>query len=44
MEVDFSLSSARVIREINQIISWRSKPQVIRCDRGPGYMSGAIKT
>jgi putative transposase len=26
MEVDFSLSSERVIRELKQIISWRGKP------------------
>jgi len=32
MEIDFSLPSERVIRELKQIISWRGKPQVIRCD------------
>lgn len=32
IEVDFSLSSERVIRALKQIISWRGKPQVIRCD------------
>ena len=26
-----------------QIISWRDKPQVIRCDNGPLYISGAIQ-
>ena len=35
MEVDFSLPSERVIRELKQIISWRCKPEVIRCDNGP---------
>ena len=35
MEVDFSLPSERVIRELKQIISWRGKPAVIRCDNGP---------
>jgi putative transposase len=34
MEVDFSLPSERVIRELKQIISWRGKPEVIRCDNG----------
>ena len=43
MEVDFSLPSERVIRELKQIISWRGKPQVIRCDNGPEYISGAIQ-
>ena len=43
MEVDFSLPSARLIRELKQIISWRGKPQVIRCDNGPEYISSAIQ-
>ncbi len=37
MEADFSLPSERVIRELKQMISWRGKPQVIRCDNGPEY-------
>jgi putative transposase len=32
MEVYFSLPTERVIRELKQIISWRGKPEVIRCD------------
>ena len=44
MEVDFSLPSERVIRELKQIISWRGKPKVIRCDNGPEYISAAIQT
>jgi putative transposase len=44
MEVDFSLPSERVIRELKQIISWRGKPEVIRCDNGPEYISAAIQT
>jgi len=44
MEVDFSLPSERVIRELQQIISWRGKPQVIRCDNGPEYVSAAIQS
>lgn len=31
MEIDFSLPSKRVIRELKQIIAWRSKTQVMRC-------------
>jgi putative transposase len=48
MAVDFSWPSERVIRELQQIIAWRGKPQVIRCadfgicHNGPDYMSGAI--
>jgi putative transposase len=34
MEADFSLPAERVIRELKQMISWRGKPLVIRCDNG----------
>jgi putative transposase len=44
MEIDFSLPSERVIRELKQIISWRGKPEVIRCDNGPEYISAAIQS
>ena len=44
IEIDFSLSSLRVIRALEQIISWRGKPKVIRCDNGPEYISYAIQT
>ena len=43
IEVDFSLPSERGIRVLKQIISWRSKPQVIRCDNGPENISGTIQ-
>jgi len=43
IEVDFFLPSERVIRELKQIIAWRGKPQVIRCDNGPEYISSAIQ-
>ena len=43
MEADFSLPAERVIRELKQMISWRGKPQVIRCDNGPEYISAAIQ-
>ncbi len=43
MEVDFSLPSERVIRELKQIILWRGKPQAIRCDNGREYISLAIQ-
>ena len=44
IEIDFSLSSLRVIRALEQIISWRGKPKVIRCDNGPEYIRPALKT
>ena len=42
IEVDLSLPSARVIRALEQIIEWRGKPQAIRCDNGPEYISGTL--
>jgi putative transposase len=39
IEVDFSLPAARVIRSLEQIIEWRGKPQRLRCDNGPEYVS-----
>ena len=44
IEIGFALSSERVIRELKQIIAWRGKPEVIRCDNGPQYISAAIQT
>lgn len=43
IEVDFSLPSERVIRSLNQIIEWRGKPDVIRCDNGPEYISNTLQ-
>jgi putative transposase len=42
IEIDLSLPSARVIRALEQIISWRGRPMAIRCDNGPEYLSEAI--
>lgn len=44
IEVDLSLPSARVIRTLEQAIQWRGKPKVIRCDNGPEYVSGALRS
>jgi len=37
------LPSARVSRSLEQIIEWRGRPAVIRCDNGPEYLSEAIR-
>jgi putative transposase len=37
--VDFSLPSERVIRSLDRIIEWRGKPESIRCDNRPEYIS-----
>lgn len=42
IDVDLSLPSARVIRSLEQIIEWRGKPEAIRCDNGPEYVSGEL--
>lgn len=42
-EIDFSLSSLRVIRVLNQLIECRGKPFAIRCDNGPEYISNNLK-
>ena len=42
--VDFSLPAKRVVRSLNQIIEWRGKPQAIRDDNGPEYISGTLMT
>ena len=42
IEVDFSLPSERVIRALQQTISWRGKPQVLRCDNGPENISQTL--
>jgi putative transposase len=39
IEVDLSLPSTRVIRSLDQIIEWRGKPDALRCDNGPEYIS-----
>ncbi len=44
IEADFSLPAERLIRMLEQIISWRGKPNVIRCDNGPEHVSGAVQT
>ena len=39
IEVGFSLPTIRVIRVLNQLLEWRDKPSVIRCDNGPEFIS-----
>ena len=43
IEVDFSLPAARVLRALGQVIEWRGKPQTIRSDNGPEYISAEFK-
>lgn len=39
IDIDFSLPAQRVVRSLNQLIGWRGKPQFIRCDNGPEFIS-----
>jgi len=43
IEVDFSLRSER-IRSLDRIIEWRGRPNAIRCDNGPEYISAVTLT
>lgn len=40
--VDSSLPSGRVIRELDKLIEWRGKPDIIRSDNGPEFISDKI--
>ena len=43
IDADLSLPATRVIRALDQIIAWRGKPLVIRCDNGPEYISHTVQ-
>lgn len=42
MTMDTSLTSKRVIRELDQLIAWRGAPQKIRVDNGPEFIAEAM--
>jgi putative transposase len=42
IEVDTSLRAERVIRVLEQIVRWRGKPQRIRVDNGPEFVSSKL--
>ena len=39
IDIDFWLPAERVKRSLDQTIEWRGKPNRIRCDNGPEYIS-----
>ena len=39
IDADISMPAERVIRSLNRIIEWRGKPERIRSDNGPEYIS-----
>jgi putative transposase len=42
MTMDTSLTSKRVIRELDQLIAWRGAPAKIRVDNGPEFIAEAL--
>ena len=40
---DRSISSMRVIRELNTLIEWRGQPQHIRVDNGPEFLAHSME-
>jgi putative transposase len=42
IEIDFSLPAERVTRSLDRIIEWRGRPEAIRVDNGPEYISGTL--
>ncbi len=40
--IDTSLTSERVIRELNKLIEWRGKPEYLRVDNGPEFISQGL--
>ena len=40
--IDTSLTSQRVIRELDKLIEWRGKPEHLRVDNGPEFVAQAL--
>lgn len=43
IDVGLSLPSEQVIRALEHIIEWRGKPNALRCDNGPEYISQKLQ-
>lgn len=41
--IDSSLPASRVIKELEQLIDWRGKPEKIRVDNGPEFIAEKLK-
>lgn len=37
--MDLSLPADRVVRALERVIEWQGKPESLRCDNGPEYIS-----
>ncbi len=43
IEIDFSITGERVVRELDKLAIWRGVPRSIRVDNGPEFLSKAFK-
>lgn len=43
IEIDFSISGARVVRVLEQLCEWHGKPTSIRSDNGPEFRSHVVQ-
>lgn len=41
--IDTSLTSQRVIRELNKLVEWRGRPEQLRVDNGPEFICQALQ-
>lgn len=41
--IDTSLTSKRVIRELDKVVEWRGKPERLRVDNGPEFIAQALR-
>ena len=44
IEIDTSLPAERVVRVLEQVVSWRGQPQAIRLDNGPELIADRFMT
>ena len=42
IEVDFSLPATRVVRLLAQLVEQHERPEKLRCDNGPEFISGIL--
>ncbi len=43
IEIDFSITGDRVVRELEKLAMWRGLPQAIRVDNGPEFLSKVFR-
>lgn len=43
IEMDFSISGARVVRVLEQLCEWHGKPAMVRSDNGPEFQSHVVQ-